>query len=83
VHAASTATVQAPYKVNEDAKALFEPVKLGDLQLQHRVVMAPLTRCRAPNNVPVPEMALYYGQRASQVGLIISEATAICPEAHG
>jgi hypothetical protein len=34
------------FAVKEDAKPLFEPVKLGALQLQHRVVMAPLTRCR-------------------------------------
>eukprot|EP00878_Enallax_costatus_P021679 GHUV01022969.1.p1 GENE.GHUV01022969.1~~GHUV01022969.1.p1 ORF type:complete len:352 (+),score=70.28 GHUV01022969.1:604-1659(+) len=45
--------------------------------------MAPLTRCRAPNNVPVPDMAVYYGQRASKGGLIISEATAICDQARG
>lgn len=33
-------------KVKEDAKVLFQPVQLGSLKLQHRIVMAPLTRCR-------------------------------------
>ncbi|WIA16671.1 hypothetical protein OEZ86_008141 [Tetradesmus obliquus] len=80
---AAVAVQQQPLQVKEDAQPLFTPIKLGDLELQHRVIMAPLTRCRAPNNVPAPIMATYYGQRASEGGLIISEATAICPEAHG
>eukprot|EP00775_Hariotina_reticulata_P009807 gene9807-9965_t len=82
----SNAVVAPPatgFAVKEDAKPLFSPVKLGGLQLSHRVVMAPLTRCRAPNNVPVPDMATYYGQRATPGGLIISEATVICPEGRG
>jgi hypothetical protein len=80
---AAVAVQQQPFQVKEDAQPLFNPIKLGELELQHRVIMAPLTRCRAPNNVPAPIMATYYGQRASAGGLIISEATAICPEAHG
>lgn len=56
---------------------LLEPVRLGDLSLPNRVVMAPLTRMRAgPGEVPTPLMALYYAQRAG-AGLIISEATQI------
>jgi hypothetical protein len=39
--------------------------------------------CRSPNHIPGANVATYYGQRASPGGLIISEATAICPEAHG
>lgn len=59
---------------------LFEPLKVGDLQLPNRVIMAPLTRCRGanPGRVPTPLMAEYYAQRAS-AGLIISEATSVDP----
>ncbi len=57
--------------------ALFTPVTLGDLQLPNRIVMAPLTRCRADaDHVPTDIMATYYGQRAS-AGLIIAEATMV------
>ncbi len=61
---------------------LFDPVQAGDLHLANRIVMAPLTRNRAPGAVPTPLMAEYYRQRAS-AGLIISEATAITPQAQG
>lgn len=58
---------------------LFEPLKIGDLLLPNRTVMAPLTRCRAgAGRVPTPLMAEYYAQRAS-AGLILSEATAVTP----
>lgn len=58
---------------------------LGDLDLGHRIVMAPLTRMRAnvPGDVPGPLMVEYYGQRASKGGLIISEATTISATARG
>ncbi len=56
---------------------LFTPLKLGDLDLPNRIIMAPLTRCRADEGrVPNALMKEYYVQRAS-AGLIISEATAI------
>lgn len=55
--------------------ALFAPMKLGALQLPNRILMAPLTRCRAEDDhVPGPLMAEYYSQRAS-AGMIIAEAT--------
>jgi len=58
---------------------LFDPIQVGDLQLPNRVIMAPLTRCRAePGRVPGALMAEYYAQRAS-AGLIISEATSVTP----
>jgi N-ethylmaleimide reductase len=65
--------------------SLFSPLRLGALTLKHRVVMAPLTRMRAepPRNVPVPLNALYYGQRTTDGGLLIAEATPVCPEGHG
>jgi len=64
---------------------LFTPVNLGAIQLGHRVVMAPLTRSRAtlPGNVPNDLMAKYYGQRASNGGLIIGEATNISASSRG
>jgi len=61
---------------------LFDPTTAGDLRLKNRVVMAPLTRNRAPNAVPTPLMATYYRQRAS-AGLLITEATAISHQGQG
>ena len=62
--------------------SLFDPVQAGDLQLANHIVMAPLTRNRAPDAIPTPLMAEYYVQRAT-AGLIISEATAISHQAQG
>ena len=64
---------------------LFTPVSIGNLKLTHRVVMAPLTRSRAdlPGDVPNELMVEYYGQRASEGGLIIGEATTISTSARG
>lgn len=62
---------------------LFEPIEVGAIQLAHRVVMAPLTRLRSeqPGDVPGPLMTEYYGQRASDGGLIITESSEITPAA--
>ena len=63
--------------------ALFTPLRLGAIALPNRIVMAPLTRMRAgAENVPTALNAAYYAQRAS-AGLIISEGTAISPQAQG
>jgi N-ethylmaleimide reductase len=63
--------------------ALFTSLSLGAIQLPNRIVMAPLTRMRAgAGNVPTALNAEYYAQRSS-AGLIISEGTAISPEAQG
>ena len=62
---------------------LFSSYRLGPLDLPNRMVMAPLTRSRAgEGNVPTQLVAKYYRQR-STAGLIISEATQICPEGQG
>jgi N-ethylmaleimide reductase len=61
---------------------LFDPVQAGSLQLSNRIVMAPLTRNRAPGAIPTELMATYYRQRAS-AGLIITEATAISHQGQG
>lgn len=62
--------------------SLFDPVRAGDLHLANRIVMAPLTRNRAPRAVPTPLMAEYYAQRAS-AGLLITEATAVSAQGQG
>ena len=61
---------------------LLRSYPLGPLTLANRLVMAPLTRNRAPGTVPRPLMAEHYAQRAS-AGLIISEATQISPLGQG
>ena len=61
---------------------LFDPVQAGDLRLPNRIVMAPLTRNRAPDAIPTPLMAEYYTQRAG-AGLLITEATAISHQGQG
>jgi 2,4-dienoyl-CoA reductase-like NADH-dependent reductase (Old Yellow Enzyme family) len=58
---------------------LFDSAQLGDLTLRNRIIMAPLTRCRASaGRVPNALMAQYYQQRAS-AGLILTEATSVTP----
>jgi len=62
---------------------LFKPMQLGAVQLQNRIVMAPLTRSRAQaGDVPTPLAAEYYAQRAS-AGLIVTEGTQISQEGQG
>jgi 2,4-dienoyl-CoA reductase-like NADH-dependent reductase (Old Yellow Enzyme family) len=63
---------------------LFNPIRVGDLDLPNRVIMAPLTRSRAVGGDRVPNelMAQYYVQRAS-AGLILTEATAVTPQGVG
>jgi len=62
---------------------IFSPVRLGDLQLSNRIVMAPMTRDRAgPGDVPTALMAEYYRQRAS-AGLIVTEGTQPSPAGKG
>jgi N-ethylmaleimide reductase len=61
----------------------FSPYGLADLELQNRIVMAPMTRSRAVDgNVPNPHAATYYAQRAS-AGLIVTEATQVSPQGAG
>ena len=62
------------------ANQLFSAAQLGSTKLLNHIVMAPMTRCRAIENMPNDLMAKYYEQRA-QAGLIITEGTA--PSANG
>jgi len=63
---------------------LFDPLKIGDLKLPNRIVLAPLTRNRSSGEGRVPNALMrdYYVQRAS-AGLIISEATSVAPQGVG
>jgi N-ethylmaleimide reductase len=67
-----------------EMSTLFDPVQIGDLHLNNRIFMAPLTRMRSkqPGNIPQALNAEYYAQRSS-AGLIISEATQISPLGQG
>jgi N-ethylmaleimide reductase len=62
---------------------ILQPVKIGDLHLKNRIVMAPMTRSRSDEAGVVPHYAAdYYAQRAG-AGLIVTEATNISPQARG
>ncbi len=62
---------------------LLTPVKIGDLNLNNRVALAPMTRARSgPSRIPNAMMAEYYAQRAS-AGLVITEATSISEQGLG
>lgn len=61
---------------------LFEPFVLGNIKLKNRIVMAPMTRSRAPQNLANDLMAKYYGQRAA-AGLIITEGISPSPNGLG
>jgi len=64
-------------------RQLFNPIKLGAINLEHRIVMAPTTRMRTETgNIPGQLMVEHYSQRASQGGLLIAEATAVSPYAN-
>lgn len=64
---------------------LYTPFRIGAIQLDHRIVQAPLTRLRSdqPGDVPSAMMIKYYGQRASKGGLQIAEATPVSIQGRG
>jgi N-ethylmaleimide reductase len=66
-----------------EIETLFSPYRLGDLHLNNRMVLSPMTRGRAlEGNVPNPLAATYYAQRAS-AGLQITEASQVSPQGVG
>ncbi|CAH9070312.1 unnamed protein product [Cuscuta epithymum] len=69
--------------VQGSAPNLFSPYQMGRFNLAHRVVFAPCTRCRALNNIPQQAHVVYYSQRATQGGLLITEGTMIDPTSAG
>lgn len=62
--------------------SLFAPYDLAGLRLANRIVMAPMTRARAPGGVPNADMATYYAQRAG-AGLIVTESTHVSAQGCG
>jgi NADPH2 dehydrogenase len=64
---------------------LFQPVRVGTVDLQHRVVLAPMARFRADaQHVPGPLALEYYKQRTSVPGMLaITEGTIIAAQAGG
>ncbi|KAG0498453.1 hypothetical protein HPP92_002743 [Vanilla planifolia] len=69
--------------VSVEKMPLLTSYKLGKFNLSHRVVLPPLTRCRSYGNVPQPHAILYYSQRATKGGLLITEATGVSDTAQG
>uniref|UniRef100_A0A6M2EE46 NADH:flavin oxidoreductase/NADH oxidase N-terminal domain-containing protein n=1 Tax=Populus davidiana TaxID=266767 RepID=A0A6M2EE46_9ROSI len=63
--------------------SLFSPYKMGKFSLSHRVVLAPMTRCRALFGIPGDALEEYYTQRSTPGGFLISEGTIISPTAPG
>nr|CAB3469996.1 unnamed protein product [Digitaria exilis] len=73
----------AHQEAEKEAIPLMTLFKMGQFELSHRVVLAPLTRCRSYGNVPQPHAAVYYSQRATKGGLLIAEATGVSATAQG
>ncbi|KAG8657115.1 12-oxophytodienoate reductase 3 [Manihot esculenta] len=65
------------------AITLFSPYKMGKFSLSHRVVLAPMTRCRALNGMPNAALVNYYTQRSTPGGFLITEGTLVSPTAPG
>jgi len=65
-----------------EQQKLFTPAKVGAIEVKNRIVMSPMTRCRAIGNIPGELQATYYGQR-SNAGLIITEGTSPSPNGLG
>jgi len=69
-----------------DTLKLFQPTRIGDIEVANRVVMAPLTRCRADEpagDVPGSDINIEYYRQRSNAGLIISEGTQVSPQGKG
>lgn len=73
-------------KADAALSKLFQPTRIGDIEIANRVVMAPLTRCRADEpagDVPGSAMNIEYYRQRSNAGLIISEGTQVSPVGKG
>ncbi|XP_048490985.1 artemisinic aldehyde Delta(11(13)) reductase isoform X2 [Beta vulgaris subsp. vulgaris] len=75
-----TMGVMSTNVVKED---LFSPYQLGKFKLTHRIVLAPMTRCRAINEMPNEALEKYYTQRSTPGGFLITEGTLISQAAAG
>ncbi|KAK4483919.1 hypothetical protein RD792_011128 [Penstemon davidsonii] len=67
----------------KDQISLLMPYQMGRFQLSHRIVLAPLTRQRSYNYVAQPHAVLYYSQRATKGGFLLSEACGVSDTAQG
>lgn len=56
-----------------ESSKLFSPLRLGEMNLEHRVIMSPMTRLRCLGGFPTPVVTEYYTQRATKGGLLITE----------
>lgn len=76
-----------PQQIAAANSRLFQPIKVGRILLQHRVVLSPMTRVKATEKTHVPASSLikeYYSQRSSAPGtLLVTEATFIARKAGG
>ena len=73
----STTTATAQPR-SDRTELLFQPTRIGSLQLANRIAMAPMTRAMSPGGVPTEDVARYYERRArGGAGLIITEGTFI------
>jgi N-ethylmaleimide reductase len=76
----------ATYSADFDHRKLFQPTRIGDIEVANRVVMAPLTRSRADEaagDIPGSAMNIEYYRQRSNAGLIISEGTQVSPAGKG
>ncbi|GMP62656.1 hypothetical protein CsSME_00024663 [Camellia sinensis var. sinensis] len=73
----------AETRSDKGSASLFSPFKMGKFKLSHRVVLAPMTRCRALNEIPGEALVEYYVQRSTAGGFLITEGTLISPTAAG
>ncbi|XP_074308450.1 putative 12-oxophytodienoate reductase 11 [Silene latifolia] len=70
-------------EANSAAIPLLTPYQMGNFHLSHRVVLAPLGRLRSYGFVAQPHAILYYSQRATDGGFLISEAGGVSDTAQG
>src|SRR5258708_5451928 len=67
---------------SQNSARLLSPIQQGPQTFSNRVFMAPMTRSRAPEQIPTELMAEYYSQRAS-AGLIFTEGSQVSPQGVG
>ncbi len=65
-----------------NGSVLDSPIKLGEIEMKNRILMAPMTRARVPSRIPDKSTEVYYAQRAG-AGLIITEATTVSQQGDG
>ncbi|KAL5776288.1 hypothetical protein ACOSP7_009214 [Xanthoceras sorbifolium] len=70
-------------QLHKQAIPLLTPYKMGNFNLSHRIVLAPMSRMRCNNYAPQPHTILYYSQRTSKGGLLIAEANGVSATAGG